>query len=251
MGTHQKHHAKALQMNTHNIYFCGETKKKNSFGFWLKKAAYLSGAMTSGGGNEKKYMLLALGKHAKSICRQQRSRPVCISAQSNKSFAVCFPNSAAFKHCMSWQQNHCLDSLVWIFAIYIGLGSKFLRWHKLALLCRNGPVWEHWWLFIQWRWMRMRLVIRRYGFDASRVGNVLLWRLIMKYDHEIFSTVILSLPLIQEGQLSVSGEKMCTILVNCLEDWACPGKVWLSKLTALDMIPLGWLGHKTSSQTIQ
>ena len=39
-------------------------------------------------------------------------------------------------------------------------------------------------------------------------------RLIMK----IFSTVILSLPLIQEGQLSVSGERMCTILVNPLED---------------------------------
>ena len=35
--------------------------------------------------------------------------------------------------------------------------------------------------------------------------------------HEIFSTVILSLPRIQEGQLSVSGEKMCTILVNRLE----------------------------------
>ena len=37
-------------------------------------------------------------------------------------------------------------------------------------------------------------------------------------DHEIFSTVILSLPLIQEGHLSVSGERMCTILVNRLED---------------------------------
>ena len=32
----------------------------------------------------------------------------------------------------------------------------------------------------------------------------------MKIDHEIFSTVILSLPLIPEGQLSVSGERMCT-----------------------------------------
>ena len=39
-----------------------------------------------------------------------------------------------------------------------------------------------------------------------------------KIDHEIFSTVLLSLPLIQEGQLSVSGERMCTILVSCLED---------------------------------
>ena len=40
----------------------------------------------------------------------------------------------------------------------------------------------------------------------------------MEIDHEIFSTVILPLPLIQEGQLSVSGERMCTILVNRLED---------------------------------
>ena len=40
----------------------------------------------------------------------------------------------------------------------------------------------------------------------------------VEIDHEIFSTVILSLPLIQEGQLSVSGERMCTTLVNRLED---------------------------------
>ena len=40
----------------------------------------------------------------------------------------------------------------------------------------------------------------------------------VEIDHEVFSTVILSLPLIQEGQLSVSGERMFTILVNRLED---------------------------------
>ena len=40
----------------------------------------------------------------------------------------------------------------------------------------------------------------------------------VEIDHEIFSTVILSLPLIEEGQLSVSGKRMCTILVNRLED---------------------------------
>ena len=68
----------------------------------------------------------------------------------------------------------------------------------------------------------------------------------MEIDHEIFSTVILSLPLIQEGQLS---ERICTILVNRLEDKACPVKVWLGKLTPLDMTPLGWLGRKTSTQT--
>ena len=40
----------------------------------------------------------------------------------------------------------------------------------------------------------------------------------LEIDREIFSTVILSLLLIQEGQLSVSGKRMCTIPVNRLED---------------------------------
>ena len=40
----------------------------------------------------------------------------------------------------------------------------------------------------------------------------------VEIDHEIFSAVIFSLPLIQEGQLSVSGKRMCTILVNPSED---------------------------------
>ena len=46
-----------------------------------------------------------------------------------------------------------------------------------------------------------------------------------------------------------SGERMCTILINRLEDYACPVKLWLGKLTALDMTQLGWLGPKTSTQT--
>ena len=83
------------------------------------------------------------------------------------------------------------------------------------------------------------------GFDPRRSRQ----HSFVEIDHEIFSTVILSLPLIQEGQLSVSGERMCTILVDRLEDKACPVNVWLVKLTALDMTPLGWLGRKTSTQT--
>ena len=61
----------------------------------------------------------------------------------------------------------------------------------------------------------------------------------VEINHEIFSMVILFLPLIQERQLSVSGERMCTILVDRSEDYACPVKVWLGKPTALDMTPLG------------
>ena len=53
-----------------------------------------------------------------------------------------------------------------------------------------------------------------YGFNPRRGRK----HSFVEIDHEIFSTVILSLPLIQEGQLSVSGERMCTILVNRLED---------------------------------
>ena len=71
----------------------------------------------------------------------------------------------------------------------------------------------------------------------------------VEIDHEVFSTVILSLPLIQEGQFSVPGERMCTILVNRLDDYVCPVSVWLGKLTVLDMTPLDWLGRKTSTQT--
>ena len=52
------------------------------------------------------------------------------------------------------------------------------------------------------------------GFDP-RLGRQ---HSVMEIDHEIFSTVILSLPPIQEGQLSVSGKGMCIILVNNLED---------------------------------
>ena len=41
----------------------------------------------------------------------------------------------------------------------------------------------------------------------------------------IFYGVILSVPLIQEGQLSVSVEKMCTILVNHLRGLSMPVSV--------------------------
>ena len=52
------------------------------------------------------------------------------------------------------------------------------------------------------------------GFDPRRGWQ----HSFVETDREIFSTVILFLPLIQEGQLSASGERMCTILVNHLED---------------------------------
>ena len=52
------------------------------------------------------------------------------------------------------------------------------------------------------------------GFNPYRGRQ----HLFVEIDNEIFSTVILSLPQIQEGQLLVSDKRMCTILVNRLED---------------------------------
>ena len=52
------------------------------------------------------------------------------------------------------------------------------------------------------------------GFNSRRGRK----HCFVEIDQEIFFTVILSLLLIQEGQLSVSGERMCTILINHLED---------------------------------
>ena len=59
-----------------------------------------------------------------------------------------------------------------------------------------------------------RLAIRRLRVRPAQSNQ----HSFVEMDREIFSTVILSLPLIQKGQLSVSGERMCTILVNHLEN---------------------------------
>ena len=51
-------------------------------------------------------------------------------------------------------------------------------------------------------WMRVQIVIRKLqGVTPAGLATSF-----MEIDHEIFATVILSLLLIQEGQLSVSGE---------------------------------------------
>ena len=56
--------------------------------------------------------------------------------------------------------------------------------------------------------------------DQEVVGSTLPGQLhsFLEIDHETFSMVILCFPLIQERQLLVFGDRMCTILVNRLED---------------------------------
>ena len=86
----------------------------------------------------------------------------------------------------------------------IYLNTSYCLCHALRQSCRPR------WLI----WMRCPTGDQEVaGSTPAMVGNIS-----VEIDHEIFSTVILSLLLIQEGQLSVSGERMCTILVNRLED---------------------------------
>ena len=66
-----------------------------------------------------------------------------------------------------------------------------------VLPCTNS--WPRW-----LTWMCVQLVIRR--LLVQRTPGLLYS--FMAIDHEIFSMVVLSLPLIQEGQLSVSDERM-------------------------------------------
>ena len=73
-------------------------------------------------------------------------------------------------------------------------------------------------------------VIRGPRFDPRQVWQ----HSFVEIDQEIFSTVILSLPLITEGQLSVSGKNV--LLVNYLVDKVCPGKRgWIN----FDMAQMG------------
>ena len=65
---------------------------------------------------------------------------------------------------------------------------------------------------------------------------------LVKIDHEIYSTIILSLGLFQKDSWQFLEKNVQKYWSSGLEDWACPGNVWLGKLTTLNMIINEWLG---------
>ena len=84
------------------------------------------------------------------------------------------------------------------------VGTFFLEnklWHFMQIVCREKPGMRS----VAQSDVHLtgdRLQVR----SAPESGNILLWRLIMKYFLWSFS----SFPLIQEGQWLVSGKRMCT-----------------------------------------
>ena len=89
--------------------------------------------------------------------------------------------------------------------------EKFAQTSKFYTCIRKNPI------YCRPRWLSW---MRRPTGDQEVTGSILVevGNSLLEIDHEIFSMVILFLLLIQEGQLSVSGERMCTILDNSLED---------------------------------
>ena len=103
-------------------------------------------------------------------------------------------------------QNFVKSSLTFCLISQTLAHSLWHVWMYLMTQSSRRPLWLN--------WMHIPLVIRRLWVrpPSGRQHSF------VEIDLEIFSTVILSLLLIQEGQLSVSGKRMCTILVNRLED---------------------------------
>ena len=65
------------------------------------------------------------------------------------------------------------------------------------------------------------------GLIPAKTSIILSWRLSMK------NFIILPLPLTQEGQLSVSGKRICTGTDLPIRGLTYSVKVWLGKLTGL------------------
>ena len=138
--------------------------------------------------------------------------PLCPNS-SWKRFISCAYNKKAFL----WMRNHIRLPDSWLPA-YAGCGFILDRW--------NGWIWADRNYFLTRRSTHGFFVFYPYWFITGRgssigsefawhasgpkfsphVRHILSWRL----GHENISTAILPLPLIQEEQLSVTGERMCT-----------------------------------------
>ena len=63
----------------------------------------------------------------------------------------------------------------------------------------------------------MTYILRSFSYDIF-CGHSHMTYILRSFSYDIYSVVILSLPLIQEGYLSVSQERICTGAINRLEN---------------------------------
>ena len=98
-----------------------------------------------------------------------------------------------------------------VFFFFMDSGTSFINLFTYTCKCiSNLFSWPGWLI-----WIRVRLWSGGCRFDPHWAGNILSQGLIIKYFLRSFSPFCW----FRKGmQLSVSGERMGTVLVNCLED---------------------------------
>ena len=128
-----------------------------------------------------------------------------------------------YHHCWSGDKNKPL-ALSWKNEQMTDLWGFF----QITFICLN---WIFFWdakhkIRLSWWFNQMSvwLVIRRWLMIPAGSSNILSWRLIMTYFLQSFSPF-------KKGSCQFLAKRCTQVLVNSLEDSACPGKVWLGKMT--------------------
>ena len=137
--------------------------------------------------------------------------------------------SALFAIPLSSLRNKCVK---------IKMYSKNI-WNKVFEPLEHSPF-LHIWCCFCWKFQSGSSFAIYFVFGCMLVIVVVLLGLVI-----YCSSFLLSLP----WECCVSLAKECAQYWLPAKRTACPVKVLLGKLTVLNMTPMGWLGHKTSTQT--
>ena len=110
------------------------------------------------------------------------------------------------------------------------LGKAFLTSTHNMFSWRNKTNVSTFWLKKHLIWVALHSTVScmsDFRYRGHKFESQLYYITFLEIDHEKISMVILTLQLIQEGRLSVTGKSMCTSTGNPLLrlDQACPGKV--------------------------
>ena len=143
-------------------------------------------------------------KPTKWLCAQRRLRSALASAQSDLSLRCALMGAkdtsfllADSENWSDWADAQAYLSLRWTHTHFVGFVMSRLIYVPKSFVLSTG---------------RGSLIGSEFAWHASspefdpHVRHILSWRL----GHENISTAILLLPLIQEEQLSVTGERICT-----------------------------------------
>ena len=130
-------------------------------------------------------------------------------------------------------QSRAQDKRKYLMIIFLIAHQNYMLWSLIGTVSSR---WFRWgvitYVFMQ-NWQKLSLIITKYSLLSRALKDIvqvpchchLISYPLPKIDHEIFSTVIFPLPLIQEGKLSVTGKSGGTeYWVNHLGGLSLPRK---------------------------